>query len=504
MLNFRGLNYLGPLVVTPEMVAKKIKAMKDNKSPGVDGIPPKLLMETVEQISIPLARVFNLSLKEGVVPFEWKEANIIPLFKKGSRNKSENYRPVSLTSVICKLLERLIKGHMVDFLVKHKLLNSSQHGFLKARSCLTNMLCFLEEITKWIDVGSPVDIIYLDFQKAFDKVPHQRLLLKLKAHGIGDSITDWIEQWLTDRRQRVVVDGEVSNWKSVLSGVPQGSVLGPILFLIYINDLDDSITSNVLKFADDTKLFRKVNTDGDISSLPVPLTKFEGNKSEHLGQLFVTPEMIAKKIKKMKDNKSPGVDGIPPKLLKEIVDQISTPLANLFNLSLEEGIVPSEWKEANITPLFKKGSRKKPENYRPVSLTSVVCKLLETLIRDHMVEFLVKHKLINTSQHGFLKARSCLTNLLCFLEEITKWVDDGSPVDVVYLDFQKAFDKVPQQRLLLKLKAHGIGNDIINWIEKWLTHRRQRVIVDGEISNWKSVLSGVPQVLGPIPFLIYI
>ena len=256
-------DYLGRLVVTPELVAKKIKAMKDNKSPGVDGIPPKLLMETVEQISIPLARVFNLSLKEGVVPFEWKEANIIPLFKKGSRNKSENYRPVSLTSVICKLLERLIKDHMVEFLVKHKLLNSSQHGFLKARSCLTNMLCFLEEITKWIDVGSPVDIIYLDFQKAFDKVPHQRLLLKLKAHGIGDSITDWIEQWLTDRRQRVVVDGEVSNWKSVLSGVPQGSVLGPILFLIYINDLDDSITSNVLKFADDTKLFRKVNTDGD-------------------------------------------------------------------------------------------------------------------------------------------------------------------------------------------------------------------------------------------------
>ena len=254
---------LGPLVVTPELVAKKIKAMKDNKSPGVDGIPPKLLMETVEQISIPLARVFNLSLTEGVVPFEWKEANIIPLFKKGSRNKSENYRPVSLTSVICKLLERLIKDHMVEFLVKHKLLNSSQRGFFKARSCLTNMLCFLEEITKWIDVGSPVDIIYLDFQKAFDKVPHQRLLLKLKAHGIGDSITDWIEQWLTDRRQRVVVDGEVSNWKSVLSGVPQGSVLGPILFLIYINDLDDSITSNVLKFADDTKLFRKVNTDVD-------------------------------------------------------------------------------------------------------------------------------------------------------------------------------------------------------------------------------------------------
>ena len=137
--------------------------------------------------------------------------------------------------------------------------------------------------------------------------------------------------------------------------------------------------------------FSSVFTTEDISSLPVPFTKFEGNTSEHIGQLFVTPEMIAKKIKKMKDNKSPLVDGIPPKLLKEIVEQISTPLAKLFNLSLEEGIVPSEWKEANITPLFKKGSRNKPENYRPVSLTSVVCKLLETLIKDHI---------INTSQHG--------------------------------------------------------------------------------------------------------
>ena len=248
-LGGREFDYLGQLSVTPTMVAKKIRDIKDNNSPGVGGIPPKLLLEIVEQISIPLATVFNLSLEEGIVPLEWKEANIIPLFKKGSRNKSDNYRPVSLTSVICKLLERLIKDHVVDFLVKNKLINPFQHGFLKARSCLTNMLCFLEDVTKWVDEGSPVNIIYLDLKKAFDKVPHQRLLLKLKAHGIGNGMINWIEKWLIDRRQRVVVDGEVSNWKSVLSGVPQGSVLGPILFLIYINDLDDDITSKVLKFA---------------------------------------------------------------------------------------------------------------------------------------------------------------------------------------------------------------------------------------------------------------
>ena len=152
---------------------------------------------------------------------------------------------------------------MMDFLLKHRLINHSQHEFLKARSCPTNLLCFFEEITKWVDEGSPVDIVYLDIQKAFDKVPHQRLILKLKSHGMGNSIINWIEQWLTDRRQRVVVDGEVSSWKSVLSGVPQGSVLGPILFLVYIDDLEKGVTGNILKFADDTKLFRKAKEIGD-------------------------------------------------------------------------------------------------------------------------------------------------------------------------------------------------------------------------------------------------
>ena len=126
--------------------------------------------------------------------------------KKGSRNKSVNYRTVSLTSVICKVLEIIIRDHMMDFLIQNKLINPSQHGFLKARSCLTNVLSFFEEITKWVDERSPVDVIYLDFQKAFDKVPHQRLILKLKSHGMGNSVINWIEQWLTDRRQRVVVD----------------------------------------------------------------------------------------------------------------------------------------------------------------------------------------------------------------------------------------------------------------------------------------------------------
>ena len=130
---------------------------------------------------------------------------------------------------------------MVDFFVSHTLLNPSQHGFIKA------MLCFLEEITKRIDEGSPVDIIYINFHKAFNKVPHQRLPLKLKAHGIRDGVIDWIEKWPTDRRQLVVVDGELSHWKTVLNGVLQESVLGHLLFLIYANDLGDKQRTEIFE-----------------------------------------------------------------------------------------------------------------------------------------------------------------------------------------------------------------------------------------------------------------
>ena len=193
-------DYLGQLIVTPKMVAKKIRDMKDNQSPGEDGIPTKLLSEIVKQISIPLGTVFNLSFEDVIVPVRMERRKHHTIIKKGPRNKSENYRPVNLTSVICKLLERLIKDHLVDFLVKNNLIKPPQHGFLKGRS---NM--FLEDIIKWVDEGSPVNIIYLEFLKAFDKVPHQRPLLKLKVHGM----INWIGKWLIDRRQRVVVDEKV-------------------------------------------------------------------------------------------------------------------------------------------------------------------------------------------------------------------------------------------------------------------------------------------------------
>ena len=174
---------------------------------------------------------------------------------------------MSLTSVVCKLLETIIRNGVTEHLRKHSLLNKSQHGFISKRSCLTNLLEFFDDVTGMVDEGDPVDIVYLDFQKAFDKVPHKRLSCKLASHGIVGNIRNWIEKWLCGREQRVVINGAESKWVRVTSGVPQGSVLGPVLFLIYINDIDCTVDTIIKKFADDTKLYGRVRTEEQALSI---------------------------------------------------------------------------------------------------------------------------------------------------------------------------------------------------------------------------------------------
>jgi hypothetical protein len=159
-------------------------------------------------------------------------------------------------------------------------------------------------------------------------------------------------------------------------------------------------------------------------------------------------------------------------------------LTKIFNKSLQTGEVPADWKEATITPIFKKGSRAAPENYRPVSLTSVSCKLPESIIKDRIMNHLKRHRLIRKSQHGFMPGRSCTTNLLEFFDKVTAAVDRGESFDAVFLDFANAFDKVPRKRLLKKVRAHGITGLLLRWIQNWLTGRRQRVVLNGAFSEW--------------------
>ena len=271
------------ITVSKEIVEQEIDRIKKFKSPGPDEMYP----ECKEVISEPLVGVFKKSLDSGEVPEMWRQANVVPIFKKGDKTLPSNYRPISLTSVIGKIMESIIARNIREHLEKHNLINESQHGFTKGKSCITNLLSFNNKVYEAADSGENYDVLYLDFSKAFDKVPHRRLLRKVKAHGIDGKVLGWIRSWLCDRRQRVVINGCKSEWGQVISGVPQGSVLGPLLFLIYINDLDSGISSDVSKFADDTKIGRKITSDHDAIALQTDLDRMSDWADKWLMQFNV-------------------------------------------------------------------------------------------------------------------------------------------------------------------------------------------------------------------------
>ena len=204
---------------------------------------------------------------EGILPSQWLEASITAIHKKGANSNVGNYRPVSLTSVICKIIESIIRDSILEYMVRNNLFSNDQHGFVPSRDCMTNLLLTIETLTTIIEDGGSVDTIYTDFAKTFDSVPHKRLLSKVNALGIKGTILQWINSFLSNRRQRVVVEGKSSSLENVNSGIPQGTVLGPILFVIFVNDLTGDLTSMTKLFADDTKVYREVNNCEDASSL---------------------------------------------------------------------------------------------------------------------------------------------------------------------------------------------------------------------------------------------
>ena len=251
------------IVVTENDVEKSLAALKPSKSQGPDLFHPKFLKETKDNITKPLKTIFQKSMDESILPPIWKKANISAIFKKGEKKKPENYRPISLTSVPCKLMEKLVRDIIVRHMTENNLFSNAQHGFIKGKSCVTQLLEFLEDITQSIDNGDEVDVIYLDFCKAFDKVPHQRLLQKLYAYGIRGKVHTWVKEFLSGREQRVIVNGSQSTWINITSGIPQGSVLGPVLFLVFINDLPEVIKVLIKLFADDAKLYSVVTSNAD-------------------------------------------------------------------------------------------------------------------------------------------------------------------------------------------------------------------------------------------------
>jgi hypothetical protein len=263
--NLGNLHPIEDFDITEQEVIDMLKGVDPSKAYGPDGISPRLLKEAGGTIAGSLARLFNLSLVTGIFPATWKLANILPIYKKADPSTTTNYRPVSLLSRVSTIFERIIFKHMFNYFRENFLISIWQSGFLPGSSTITQLLELYDQFCKAIDERKEVRIVFLDISKAFDRVWHKGLLHKLEKNGISGRLLSWLKDYLTDRYQRVVLNGQNSDWGRITAGVPQGSVLGPLLFLIFINDLTHVIRHCKIRlFADDTCLFIEVD-DPDVA-----------------------------------------------------------------------------------------------------------------------------------------------------------------------------------------------------------------------------------------------
>ncbi|CAG9128671.1 unnamed protein product [Plutella xylostella] len=260
--------------ITEDVVHKLLSSIDPNKSAGPDDLPAIFLIKCSKSLSVPIATLFRRSLAEGVVPLIWKSAFISPIHKKGPKNQVDNYRPISKLCLVAKVFERIVYNEVY---VSLKLtFNHQQHGFLRHRSTVSNLVLLNEFISKEMESNNNVDAIYTDYSKAFDRIDHKMLLKKLLMAGIRGDLYRWFSSYICNRTQAVVLNGYKSLWTDIPSGVPQGSLLGPLLFVIFINDIDTCFRySDFLLFADDMKVFRVVNDSLDCSLLQDDLDRVE-------------------------------------------------------------------------------------------------------------------------------------------------------------------------------------------------------------------------------------
>ncbi|GAB0178739.1 mitochondrial enolase superfamily member 1 [Grus japonensis] len=352
-------------------------------------------------------------------------------------------------------MEQIIPGVISKPVEEKKVMGSGQHGFTKRKSCLTNLIAFYDGMTGWVDEGRAVDVVCLDLSKAFDTVSHNILIGKLRKCGLDEWTVRWVENWLNGRVQRVVISSAESCWRPVASGVPQGSVLGPALFNVF-NDLDEETECTLSKFADDTKLGRVADTPEGCTAIQQDLDKLEisteknqmkFNKRKcsvlHLGRS--SPKHHYSRDWENEELPTVGEDQctnpwdmMHPRVQRELVDKVAKPLSIIFEKSWQSNAVPTDWKRGNIPPIFKKGKKEDPGNYRLVSLTYALSKIMHQILLETMETMEIK-EMIGDSQHGFAKGKSCLTNLVPFCDGVTVLMDKGRETDVIYVDLMKAF-----------------------------------------------------------------
>lgn len=265
--------FLCKLQLSLDEIHKELKLLDSTKGPGPDGIPSIFLKNTCDTLCYPLLIVYNKCLSCGIFPDVWKHANIVPVHKSGSKHDVATYRPISILSAFSKLFERLVHNKLYPAI--RSVLIKEQHGFVKDRSCISNLLIFTSQLFDSLDNRQQIDAVYTDFQKAFDKIDHTLLLNKIAYNGIRGDLLRWFISYITNRTQKVVVNGFASGSFPVTSGVPQGSILGPLLFILYINDIKDCFqNSKFLLYADDLKVYKIISNKVDCFNFQQDLDRF--------------------------------------------------------------------------------------------------------------------------------------------------------------------------------------------------------------------------------------
>ena len=252
--------HLDEITATDQDVRDLLATLDTNKAYGPDDLSPKVLKEAGPAIVKSVVKLFNLSLSTGIFPRNWKLANVVPLYKKAEDYFTSNYRPISLLSILAKVFERVVFKYLFNYFRDNFMISIWQSGFLPGTSTVTQLVEIYDQFCKAVSNGKDIRVVFLDISKAFDRVWHEGLIYKLKGHGIRGTLLRWIQSYLADRQQRVIINGAKSEWGSIKAGVPQGSVLGPLLFLIFINDITYVIRHCKIRlFADDTCLYIEVD-----------------------------------------------------------------------------------------------------------------------------------------------------------------------------------------------------------------------------------------------------
>ena len=370
------INQLCPNIPTLEIKVKGVEILLQkidiNKATGPDGIPNIVLKNCAHEISPLLSVIFQKSLDSGDVPADWRDANVCAIFKKGDRHDANNYRPVSLTSVCSKLLEHIIHKHMIIHFDQHEILTERNHGFRKQYSCETQLITTIDDLTRSYDSKTQVDIAVLDFSKAFDKVPHRELLHKLRSYGIDGNIARWIESFLCQRTMRVVVEGTASHKIKVTSGVPQGTVLGPLLFLCHINDLPSTVNSQVRLFADDCLVYREIKCTNDHIALQSDLHALE-KWSQKWGMSFNSSKCTVLS----QNTKSSRFYTINGNILKNVSHTPYLGITISDDLKWDKHIGNVTSKANSTLGLLKRNLNKCPEDCKKIAYTALVRSKLE-------------------------------------------------------------------------------------------------------------------------------